>query len=75
VALTPQEQAMAEMKLSYTGPLLAPVEAGKQVGSVRFIVDGVTVADVPVVTANEVPAEQSMWSRAVDSVFIMVFGS
>jgi D-alanyl-D-alanine carboxypeptidase (penicillin-binding protein 5/6) len=75
VALTPQEQAMAEMKLSYTGPLLAPVEAGKQVGSVRFIVDGVTVADVPVVTGGAVPAEGSMWSRAVDSVFIMVFGS
>ena len=75
VALTPQEQELAEMKLSYTGPLLAPVEAGKEVGSVRFIVDGVTVADVPVVTANAVPAETSMWSRAVDSVFIMVFGS
>ena len=75
VALTPQEQELAEMKLSYTGPLLAPVEAGKQVGSVRFIVDGVTVADVPVVTGNAVPAETSMWSRAVDSVFIMVFGS
>jgi serine-type D-Ala-D-Ala carboxypeptidase (penicillin-binding protein 5/6) len=75
VALTPQEQAMAEMKLSYTGPLLAPVEAGKQVGSVRFIVDGVTVADVPVLTGGAVPAENSMWSRAVDSVFIMVFGS
>ncbi|MCX7350799.1 MAG: D-alanyl-D-alanine carboxypeptidase, partial [Alphaproteobacteria bacterium] len=43
VALTPQEQAMAEMKLSYTGPLIAPVSAGAQVGSVRFIVDGVTV--------------------------------
>jgi D-alanyl-D-alanine carboxypeptidase (penicillin-binding protein 5/6) len=75
VSLTPQEQAMAEMKLSYTGPLLAPVEAGKQVGSVRFIVDGVTVADVPVVTAKAVAEETSMWSRAVDSVFIMVFGS
>jgi D-alanyl-D-alanine carboxypeptidase (penicillin-binding protein 5/6) len=75
VALTPQEQELAEMKLSYTGPLLAPVEAGKQVGSVRFIVDGVTVADVPVVTGGAVPAETSMWSRAVDSVFIMVFGS
>ena len=75
VALTPQEQAMAEMKLSYTGPLLAPVEANQQVGSVRFIVDGVTVADVPVVTGGSVAAENSMWSRAVDSVFIMVFGS
>ncbi|MEI7600433.1 MAG: D-alanyl-D-alanine carboxypeptidase family protein [Aestuariivirga sp.] len=75
VALTPQEQEMAEMKLTYTGPLLAPVESGTQVGSVRFIVDGVTVADVPVVTGGAVPVDASMWSRAVDSVFIMVFGS
>ena len=75
VALTQQEQDMAEVKLAYTGPLLAPVQANQQVGSVRFIVDGVTVADVPVVTASDVPAETSMWSRAFDSVFIMVFGS
>lgn len=75
VALTPQEKEMAEVKLAYTGPLIAPVEAGQQVGSVRFIVDGVTVADVPVVTASAILAEPSMWSRAVDSVFIMVFGS
>ena len=63
------------MNLAYTGPLIAPVEAGQQVGSVRFIVDGVTVADVPVVTAGAIAEEPSMWSRAVDSVFIMVFGS
>ena len=75
VALTPQEKEMAEVKLAYTGPLIAPVEAGQQVGSVRFIVDGVTVADVPVVTAGAIMEEPSMWSRAVDSVFIMVFGS
>ena len=30
---------------------------------------------VPVVTAKAVAEETSMWSRAVDSVFIMVFGS
>ena len=75
VALTPQEKEMAEVKLAYTGPLIAPVEAGQQVGSVRFIVDGVTVADVPVVAAGAIAEEPSMWSRAVDSVFIMVFGS
>ncbi|MCA3560916.1 MAG: D-alanyl-D-alanine carboxypeptidase [Aestuariivirga sp.] len=75
VALTPQETERAEMKLSYTGPLLAPVGNGQKVGEVRFIVDGVTVAEVPVVTGGAVPAENSMWSRAVDSLFIMVFGS
>ncbi len=75
VALSTQEQETADVKLVYTGPLIAPVEAGKQVGSVRFVVDGLTVADVPVATASPVVAESSMWSRAVDSLFIMIFGS
>ena len=75
VALTAQEQQVAEVKLAYKGPLMAPVEAGKEVGKVRFIVDGITVADVPVVTAAPVEADPSMWSRALDSVFIMIFGS
>ena len=75
VALTTQEQELAEVKLAYNGPLMAPVEAGKEVGKVRFIVDGITVADVPVVTASGVEEDPSMWSRAVDSIFIMLFGS
>ena len=75
VALSAQEQELAQVKLAYNGPLMAPVEAGKEVGSVRFIVDGITVADVPIVTAAPVEADPSMWSRALDSVFIMIFGS
>jgi D-alanyl-D-alanine carboxypeptidase (penicillin-binding protein 5/6) len=75
VALTAQEQEIAEVKLAYTGPLMAPVAAGREVGTVRFIVDGITVAEVPVVAAGAVEAEPSMWSRALDSVFIMIFGS
>ena len=75
VALTAQEQEVAEVKLAYNGPLMAPVEAGKEVGKVRFIVDGITVADVPVVTAAAVEPDPSIWSRALDSVFIMIFGS
>ena len=75
VALSPQEIDAAELKLNYTGPLMAPFPAGKQVGNVRFLVDGMTVAEVPVQTANGVDSEPSMWSRALDSVFIMIFGS
>ena len=75
VALTVQEQETAEVKLAYTGPLMAPVKAGQEVGKVRFIADGITVADVPAITAAPVEAEPSMWSRALDSVFIMIFGS
>ncbi len=75
VALSPQEQAKAEVKMTYTGPLLAPVKAGQAVGLVRILIDGKSVADVPLVTANEVPAVDSMWKKALDSALIMVFGS
>lgn len=75
VALSAQEQEVAEVELAYNGPLMAPVEAGTEVGEVRFIVDGITVADVPVVTAQPVEAEPSVWWRALDTVFIMIFGS
>jgi len=75
VALTAAEQEVVEMKLAYQGPLMAPVDAGTHVGSVRFIVDGLTVADVPVETAAAVPLDESMWSRAIDSIYIMIFGS
>ncbi len=75
VALTAQEQEVADVKLAYNGPLMAPVEAGRDVGKVRIIVDGITVAEVPVVTAAPVAAELSMWSRALDSIYIMIFGS
>ena len=75
VALTAAEQEVVEMKLAYQGPLMAPVDVGTHVGSVRFIVDGLTVADVPVETAAAVPLDESMWSRAIDSIYIMIFGS
>jgi serine-type D-Ala-D-Ala carboxypeptidase (penicillin-binding protein 5/6) len=74
IALTPTEQKSVEVKLSYTGPLLAPVKAGEAVGMVKILVRGKAVAEVPVVTANEVLATPSMWSKALDSAMIMVFG-
>ena len=75
LALSSQEQEKIEVKLNYTGPLMAPVKAGQQVGSVRFLMDGKTIYETPVETANSVDAVDSMWSRALDSVFIMILGS
>jgi serine-type D-Ala-D-Ala carboxypeptidase (penicillin-binding protein 5/6) len=75
VALSPQEQDIVELKLAYDGPLMAPVQAGTKVGGIRFIVDGLTLADVPVEAAASIEAEESMWSRALDSIYIMIFGS
>jgi serine-type D-Ala-D-Ala carboxypeptidase (penicillin-binding protein 5/6) len=74
VALTPREQKFVELKLSYKGPLIAPVKAGTVVGSARVIIEGRVVSEIPVQTAADVPAVDSMFARALDSVLIMVFG-
>ncbi len=74
VALTPKEQKNVELKLSYTGPLMAPVKAGVAVGKARVIVAGKTVAEVPVLTSADVPAVDSMVQKALDSLSMMVFG-
>ena len=75
IALSAKEQDTVEVKLNYTGPLMAPVEKGARIGTVRILVDGKTVAETPVVTSDAVAPITSMWTKAFDSVLIMVFGS
>ena len=74
IALSPQEQERVEVKLSYSGPLIAPVKAGEKIGTVRFLLDGKTISEIPVETATSVEAVDSMWSKALDSVMIMILG-
>ncbi len=74
VALTPKERKAVEMKLSYNGPLYAPVKAGTVVGQARVIVGGRTVAEIPVHTAGDVAAVDSLLQKAMDSLAIMIFG-
>jgi serine-type D-Ala-D-Ala carboxypeptidase (penicillin-binding protein 5/6) len=74
VALTKEERKTAEVKLSYTGPLLAPVKAGDTVGIVKVFIEGRAVAELPVMTAASVEPIESMWQKAMDSAMIMVFG-
>jgi len=74
VALTPEERKTAEIKLSYKGPLLAPVRAGEQVGSVKVFIEGRAVAELPVLTSASVEPVDSMWQKALDSAMIMAFG-
>ena len=74
LALSAKEQEHIEVKLSYAGPLMAPVKAGDPIGMVRFMIDGKTIAEVPVETANAVEAVDSIWSRAMDSLMIMALG-
>jgi serine-type D-Ala-D-Ala carboxypeptidase (penicillin-binding protein 5/6) len=75
VALSPQEQAKSDIRLTYTGPLIAPVKAGQVIGTARVLVDGKTVTEVPLVTANDITASESMWKKALDSALIMLFGA
>jgi serine-type D-Ala-D-Ala carboxypeptidase (penicillin-binding protein 5/6) len=75
IALSTAEQSKAEVKLTYTGPLIAPVKVGQEVGLVRVLVDGKAVADAPLTAAADIPAVDSMWQKAWDSTLIMVFGN
>ncbi len=74
VALTKEERKTAEVKLSYKGPLLAPVRAGDQVGTVKVFIEGRAIAELPVMTSESVEAVDSMWQKALDSAMIMAFG-
>ncbi len=74
IALSAKEQETVEVKLSYNGPLIAPVKQGAQIGSVRLIVEGKVVAETNVITAGSVEPITSMWYKALDSLLIMVFG-
>ena len=74
VALTKEERKTAEVKLNYTGPLIAPVKAGDQVGIVKVFIEGRVIAELPVRTAASVQPVDSMWQKALDSAMIMVFG-
>jgi D-alanyl-D-alanine carboxypeptidase (penicillin-binding protein 5/6) len=74
LALSAKEQESVEVKLSYAGPLIAPVKAGTPIGTVRFLIDGKAIADVKVETANDVAAVDSIWSRAMDSLLILALG-
>jgi D-alanyl-D-alanine carboxypeptidase (penicillin-binding protein 5/6) len=74
VALSPPEQKIVTVSMSYKGPLMAPVKAGDEVGTVRVMVNGVAIAEAPVITGGDVAPVTSMWSKALDSVMMMVFG-
>jgi serine-type D-Ala-D-Ala carboxypeptidase (penicillin-binding protein 5/6) len=74
VALTKEERKTAEVKLNYKGPLIAPVKAGDQVGTVKVFIEGRAIAELPVRTAVSVEPIASMWQKAMDSAMIMVFG-
>ena len=74
LALSDEEKDSTTVEVAYDGPLMAPVEKGAEVGTVRFKVDGRVISESPLVTRQAVDAAAPMWSRAVDSVAYMIFG-
>ena len=72
--LSPAEQQKVTVDLHYTGPLLAPVKAGAEAGSIQFNLEGRTVAEFPIETSNEIASVSSMWLKAWDSLLYMIFG-
>lgn len=75
VALSVEEQKKSDIRMSYSGPLIAPVKAGTVIGTARIMVDGKTVTEVQLETANDVAAVDSIWKKALDSALIMIFGT
>ncbi len=73
-AMAPFEQEKAEMKVTYSGPLIAPVKQGDPVGKLRVLIDGTVVAEAPLQIANDVAETPSIWRKAADSALIMIFG-
>ena len=72
--LSPAEQQKVTVDLHYTGPLLAPVKAGADAGSIQFNLEGRTVAEFPIETSSEIASVSSMWLKAWDSLLYMIFG-
>ncbi len=74
LALSDEEKDSTTVEVAYDGPLMAPVKAGAEVGSVRFKVDGRVISESPLVAKEAVEEAGPMWSRAIDSVAYMIFG-
>lgn len=74
IALSEEEIRQVKVELSYKGPLVAPVTAGEKVGRIRFQLQGRTIAEQPIYTGLDIPATDSSWKRAFDSLIIMAIG-
>lgn len=55
-------RARVRLRMSYRGPLVAPIVKGARVGQVEVLVDGVESSPIPLYAAREVPAA-GVWAR------------
>jgi len=74
IRLSDKERKEAEMIVRFKGPIKAPIRAGQELGSVVIKLDGKTITSAPLVAAEKVIAEQSMWNNAIDTLMFKAFG-
>ena len=74
VRLSEKERKQAEMIVRFKGPVKAPVRAGQELGSVVIKLDGKTISNSPLVADESVAEEESMWSKAIDTLMFKAFG-
>ncbi|WP_438439023.1 hypothetical protein [Hydrogenophilus thermoluteolus] len=69
VVVTLPRDAVTKATAHFVGqqPLIAPVEAGQQVGRIDIVVDGEVRRSVPVVALEGVP-QAGWWGRTVDAL-------
>ncbi|MHB9840902.1 D-alanyl-D-alanine carboxypeptidase family protein [Paraburkholderia terrae] len=60
----------AKPQVEHVDPLIAPIAEGQQVGTVKFVADGKTLAQVPLVALQAVP-QAGIVGRVWDSMMLM----
>ena len=74
IRLSDKERKEAEMTVRFKGPVKAPVRIGQELGRVLIKLDGKTISSSPLVAAEKVASEESMWSKAIDTLMFKAFG-
>jgi D-alanyl-D-alanine carboxypeptidase (penicillin-binding protein 5/6) len=74
ISLSAEESRLIKVEMTYKGPLIAPVRKDTELGRVRFVILGKTIADMPLYASRDVTATESTWKRAFDSILIMALG-
>lgn len=71
VTLPKGQAGNVKSTLDRKDPLVAPIQAGERVGTLKLVIDGKPLADLPVVSLDTVP-QAGFFGRAWDSLRMMV---
>ncbi|QPC41563.1 D-alanyl-D-alanine carboxypeptidase [Kaustia mangrovi] len=75
IMLAAEERHFMRAEVSYKGPLIAPVKAGTQVGTLRFTVQDRVLAEAPLYTDASVQKNDGLLRRALDTLHYFIFGA